>query len=174
MHCEQYGLVKGRCDFVIDLRGFLRKVPLSVARQQTRDGVGRGSSLKWSHIFGPGVKVNSRAFEEVWNGDETETVHGRVQEASGAGCAPGDQTIQGVAAKHKVHPSQVSTWKRQAVEGLKGVFSSGRSKHEKNHEAMIRVELTRFRGHIQSRGVRRDPRWQESRDGIRRSSGGRS
>ena len=37
-----------------------------------------------------------------------------------------------------VHPSQVSTWKRQAVEGLKGVFSSGRSKHEKNHEAMIR------------------------------------
>jgi transposase len=37
-----------------------------------------------------------------------------------------------------VHPSQVSTWKRQAVEGLKEVFSSGRSKHEKNHEAMIR------------------------------------
>ena len=36
------------------------------------------------------------------------------------------------------------------------------------------VELTRFRGHIQSRGVRRDPRWQESRDGIRRSSVGRS
>ena len=36
------------------------------------------------------------------------------------------------------------------------------------------MELTRFRGHIQSRGVRRDPRWQESRDGIRRSSGGRS
>ena len=36
------------------------------------------------------------------------------------------------------------------------------------------LELTRFRGHIQSRGVRRDPRWQESRDGTRRSSGGRS
>ena len=41
-------------------------------------------------------------------------------------------------------------------------------------EALIKLELTRFRGHIQSRGVRRDPRWQESRDGIRRSSGGRS
>ena len=50
----------------------------------------------------------------------------------------GDHTIQRVAAKHQVHPSQVSTWKRQAVEGLKEVFSSGRSKHEKNHEAMIR------------------------------------
>ena len=48
-----------------------------------------GRQVKWSHIFGPGVKVDSRAFEEVWNGDETETVHGRVQEASGAGCAPG-------------------------------------------------------------------------------------
>ena len=40
--------------------------------------------------------------------------------------------------------------------------------------ALSRLELTRFRGHIQSRGVRRDPRWQESSGGIRRSSGGRS
>ena len=46
------------------------------------------TTLKWSQIFGPGVKVNSRAFEEVWNGDETETIHGGVQEASGAGRAP--------------------------------------------------------------------------------------
>ena len=35
-------------------------------------------------------------------------------------------------------PSQVSAWKRQAVEGLKEVFSNGRSKRKKNHEAMIR------------------------------------
>ena len=50
----------------------------------------------------------------------------------------GDHTIQAVAAKHQVHPSQVSTWKRQAVEGLREVFSNGRSKREKNHEARIR------------------------------------
>ena len=50
----------------------------------------------------------------------------------------GDHTIQAVAAKHQVHPSQVSTWKRQAVEGLQEVFSNGRSKREKNHEARIR------------------------------------
>ena len=50
----------------------------------------------------------------------------------------GDRTIQAVAAKHQVHPSQVSTWKRQAVEGLKEVFSNGRSKRKKNHEVMIR------------------------------------
>jgi transposase-like protein len=35
----------------------------------------------------------------------------------------GDRTIQEIAAKHQVHPNQVSTWKRQAVEGMAGVFS---------------------------------------------------
>jgi len=30
----------------------------------------------------------------------------------------GDKTIQEIATKHKVHPNQVSAWKRQAVEGL--------------------------------------------------------
>ena len=27
----------------------------------------------------------------------------------------GDKTIQEIATKHKVHPNQVSTWKRQAI-----------------------------------------------------------
>ena len=30
----------------------------------------------------------------------------------------GDRTVQEIAARHKVHPNQVSTWKRQAVGGL--------------------------------------------------------
>ena len=38
----------------------------------------------------------------------------------------GDRTIQELAAKHEVHPNQVSAWKRQAVEGLGEVFASGR------------------------------------------------
>ena len=33
----------------------------------------------------------------------------------------GDRTIQEIAAKHRVHPNQVSTWKKQAVDGLSGV-----------------------------------------------------
>ena len=32
--------------------------------------------------------------------------------------------IQQIAAKHKVHPNQVSAWKRQAVDGLGEVFSN--------------------------------------------------
>jgi len=35
----------------------------------------------------------------------------------------GDPTIQEIAAKHRVHPNQVSTWKRQAVEGMADVFA---------------------------------------------------
>ena len=36
----------------------------------------------------------------------------------------GDRTIQEIAAKHQVHPSRVSGWKRQAQDGLKEVFAA--------------------------------------------------
>ena len=72
----------------------------------------------------------------------------------------GDHTIQAVAAKHQVHPSQVSNWKREAVEGLKEVFAGRRSKREKDHESRIRDlhakigELTVERNFFR-RGLRR-------------------
>ena len=34
-------------------------------------------------------------------------------------------TVQAVAARHKVHPTQAGTWRRQAVEGLGEVFEAG-------------------------------------------------
>ena len=37
----------------------------------------------------------------------------------------GYKTIQEIAAKYQVHPNQVSTWKRQAVEGMADVFARG-------------------------------------------------
>jgi len=37
----------------------------------------------------------------------------------------GDTTVQETAAKHQLHPNQVSTWKRQAIEGMADVFSGG-------------------------------------------------
>ena len=37
----------------------------------------------------------------------------------------GDKTIQEIAAKHQLHPNEVSQWKKQAVEGLAGIFSQG-------------------------------------------------
>ncbi len=46
----------------------------------------------------------------------------------------GDKTIQEIAARHKVHPNQVSTWKRQAMDGLGAVFSNGADKGRMDHD----------------------------------------
>ena len=44
----------------------------------------------------------------------------------------GDRTVQEITAKHKVHPTQVTTWKRQAIDGLTGVFSDKVRRAEDN------------------------------------------
>ena len=49
----------------------------------------------------------------------------------------GDKTIQEIAAKHQLHPNQISTWKRQAVEGLADVFARG-GKSEGPTEAEVK------------------------------------
>jgi len=46
----------------------------------------------------------------------------------------GDKTIQEIATRHKVHPNQVSTWKRQAMDGLGAVFSNGVDKARMDHD----------------------------------------
>jgi len=50
----------------------------------------------------------------------------------------GDKTVQEIAAKHKVHPNQVGTWKRQAIEGLSEVFSNGPERERQDHEGEVR------------------------------------
>jgi transposase len=47
----------------------------------------------------------------------------------------GDQTLAELAARYKVHPNLVTKWKRQAGDGLVGIFSgkqvaAGDSAHE--------------------------------------------
>jgi hypothetical protein len=49
----------------------------------------------------------------------------------------GDKTVQEIAAKHKVHPNQVSSWKRQAVDGLSGVFSNGADRAHREHDGEV-------------------------------------
>ncbi len=49
----------------------------------------------------------------------------------------GDRTIQEIASKHKVHPNQVSTWKRRAMDGLGAVFSNGAERAGREHEAEV-------------------------------------
>ena len=50
----------------------------------------------------------------------------------------GDKTIQEIATRHKVHPNQVSSWKRQAMDGLGAVFSNGADKARVDHEDEVR------------------------------------
>ncbi len=45
----------------------------------------------------------------------------------------GDRTIQAIAAKHQVHPNQVSGWKRQAVDGMQELFAGGASRSSSDH-----------------------------------------
>ncbi len=50
----------------------------------------------------------------------------------------GDRTVQAIAARHGVHPNQVSTWKRQAVDGLGEVFAGRGSNRGSDHEKTVR------------------------------------
>lgn len=50
----------------------------------------------------------------------------------------GDKTVQEIAARHEVHPNQVSTWKRQAADGLSAVFSNGADEERQDREGEIR------------------------------------
>ena len=42
----------------------------------------------------------------------------------------GDRTVQEIAARHEVHPNQVSTWKRQAIDGLDEIVGGGRASRQ--------------------------------------------
>lgn len=47
----------------------------------------------------------------------------------------GDRTIQEIAARHNVLPTQVSAWKKQAVEGMADVFAKGGGNDDREAEA---------------------------------------
>ena len=49
----------------------------------------------------------------------------------------GDKTIQEIATRYRVHPNQVSTWKRQALDGLGAIFSNGIDNVRVDHESEI-------------------------------------
>jgi len=52
----------------------------------------------------------------------------------------GERPVNELASQYQVHPSQIAVWKRQALEGLPGLFSNGRGKRQKGEEE-LRAQL---------------------------------
>jgi len=50
--------------------------------------------------------------------EDAETVCGEFKARVALEAPRGDKTLQEIAARHQVHQNQVSTWKRQAVDGF--------------------------------------------------------
>lgn len=49
-----------------------------------------------------------------------------------------DATIVDISARYGIHPNQVGEWKKQAIEGLAGVFSGKTSRIEAANDAQIK------------------------------------
>ena len=50
-------------------------------------------------------------------------------------------SVQAIARRHELHPNQVSTWKRQSLEGLPEVFRLAREHEAKVRELHAPVEI---------------------------------
>lgn len=49
----------------------------------------------------------------------------------------GQKTLKELAAEYGVHPSQITQWKKQAVEEISLGFSGGRLRRERSEEALV-------------------------------------
>jgi len=55
-----------------------------------------------------------------------------------------DKPLREIAEKYGVHPNQISTWKRQLLDGAGDIFRNGKSSREKeleNKQEMVLREL---------------------------------
>ena len=48
-----------------------------------------------------------------------------------------EKTLAEIASQYGVHPSLVTKWKKQAVEGMAGVFSGSNQRVDKSHESEV-------------------------------------
>lgn len=60
----------------------------------------------------------------------------------------GQRTIQEIASHYSIHPSQVTQWKKQLLEGAGEIFSTGRDRETEAGEQM-KAELYQQVGKLQ-------------------------
>lgn len=49
----------------------------------------------------------------------------------------GNRSLNEIASRYEVHPNQIQTWKKQALEGLPGLFADRRTSDGKSEEALL-------------------------------------
>ena len=59
----------------------------------------------------------------------------------------GEKTVAAIAGQYKVHPNQVSQWRKKVLEALPGIFS-GRRKKEDREADELTAELFRQIGQM--------------------------
>ena len=74
----------------------------------------------------------------------------------------GQKTTQEIASHYGVHPNQVTNWKRQATQGVPGLFADRRSQADTSEEA-LKAELYQQIGQLQ---VELD--WLKKKSGLSR------
>lgn len=66
----------------------------------------------------------------------------------------GEQTLAELGVKHGIHQAKIATWKRQAIDGLTGIFSG--KLHESQEFADKEKEVTQLHAKIGQLVVERD------------------
>lgn len=61
----------------------------------------------------------------------------------------GGATTSEIASKHKVHPNQITKWKKQAQENLAALFADGRAKANKADDDRLKERLFQQIGQLQ-------------------------
>lgn len=49
----------------------------------------------------------------------------------------GQKTLNEIAAEYGVHPSQITQWKKQALDEMPNAFSGGRARREHSEEELV-------------------------------------
>ncbi len=74
----------------------------------------------------------------------------------------GQRTIQEIASHYSIHPTMVTNWKKQLLEGASDIFSNGRAQAVESEEE-VRAELYQQIGKLQ---VEVD--WLKNKSGLSR------